>query len=49
MLVIGPYSLMQGGIVGRGAYPPSAEPTLNFFKKFRIKKEYFAKFYRIYI
>ena len=48
MLVIGPYSLMQGGIVGRGI-APSAEPTLNFFKKIRIKKEYFAKFYRIYI
>ena len=49
MLVIGPYSLMQGGIVGERGLPPSAGPTLNFFKKFRIKKEYFAKFYRIYI
>ena len=49
MLVIAPYSLMQGGVVGRGACPTSAGPTLNFFKKFRTKKEYFAKFYRIYI
>ena len=40
---------MKGGIEEREACPSSAEPTMNFFKKFRIKKEYFAKFYRIYI
>ena len=49
MLVIAPYSLMQGGIVEKGACPPFRRTDFEFFKKFRIKKEYFAKFYRIYI
>ena len=28
---------------------PFRRTDFEFFKKFRIKKEYFAKFYRIYI
>ena len=48
MLVIGPYSLMQGGIAGRGACP-FRRTDFEFFQKIPHKKEYFAKFYRIYI